>query len=242
VTHCGVRSRSEDEACQQSPSTDFALRSRWSTIWTCLGSSPRDDWGSSGTQAVRCMSHRRSTVIVARSLSNWRSTAGLATVAVATVTNSNPGQPPRGCLCIRLRWVPATALAVTFPGSSAGEGLQGHRMATARLVSSAKRKTGDDATGTSRTRRVDEFPSITSIEGPSIIVITLRSLGGQGLTKSSQDSRRDRQEGKSVARGPAQPPRRRLLQMPPELVIQACWQGTSTPAAPGVVTRCGPNR
>ena len=40
-------------------------------------------------------------------------------------------------------------------------------------MSSAKKQTGDDATGTPRTRRIDGLPSITSIEGPSTIVITL---------------------------------------------------------------------
>jgi hypothetical protein len=34
-------------------------------------------------------------------------------VAVATVTSSNPGPPPRGCLCTRLRWALAIAVAAT---------------------------------------------------------------------------------------------------------------------------------
>jgi hypothetical protein len=34
-------------------------------------------------------------------------------VAVATVTGSNPGQLPQGCLCTRLRWVPGVDLAAT---------------------------------------------------------------------------------------------------------------------------------
>jgi hypothetical protein len=94
-------------------------------------------------------------------------------VAIAAVTNSSFGQPPPSCLCIGLRSIFATALAARFPGSSAGEDLPGHRMARARRVSTEKRQTGDDATGTPRTRQIDDFPSITSIEGLSIIVITL---------------------------------------------------------------------
>jgi hypothetical protein len=50
-------------------------------------------------------------------------------------------------------------------------------MARARRVSTEKRQTGDDATGTPRTRQIDDFPSITSIEGLSIIVITLSGRG-----------------------------------------------------------------
>ena len=46
-------------------------------------------------------------------------------------------------------------------------------MAGARRVASEERQTGDDAIGTPETHRIDDFPSITSIEGPSIIVITL---------------------------------------------------------------------
>jgi hypothetical protein len=41
---------------------------------------------------------------------------------------------------------------------------------------------GDDATGTPRTRQIDDFSSITSIEGLSITVITLR---GKGNTDNS---------------------------------------------------------
>jgi hypothetical protein len=36
-----------------------------------------------------------------------------------------------------------------------------------------KYRSGDAAAGTPRTRQIDDFPSITSIEGLSIIVITL---------------------------------------------------------------------
>src|ERR1022692_1758802 len=97
-------------------------------------------------------------------------------VAIATVTKWSVGQPPRSCLCIRLRSIFAIAFAATFPGSSAGQDLPGHRMSRARRVSSAKGQTGDDATGTARTRQIDDFPSITSIEGLSIIVITLRCV------------------------------------------------------------------
>ena len=38
----------------------------------------------------------------------------------------------------------------------------------------------NDATGTLRTRRIDEVPSSISIESPSIIVITLISVGLYG--------------------------------------------------------------
>ena len=46
-------------------------------------------------------------------------------------------------------------------------------MARARRASTEKRQTGDDATGTPRTRQIEDFPSITSIKCLSIIVITL---------------------------------------------------------------------
>ena len=41
------------------------------------------------------------------------------------------------------------------------------------MSSRQREQTGDDATGTPRTRQIDDFPSITSIESQSIIVITL---------------------------------------------------------------------
>jgi hypothetical protein len=42
-------------------------------------------------------------------------------VAVATVTTSSFGQPPRSCLCIGLRSIFATALAARFPGFGVGD-------------------------------------------------------------------------------------------------------------------------
>jgi hypothetical protein len=104
--------------------------------------------------------------------------------AIATVTSSSFGQPPRSCLCIGLRSTFATALAARFLGSSAGEDLTGDRMAGARRVSTEKTQTGDDATGIPETHRIHHFPSITLIEGPSTIVITLNmpSMRANGLS------------------------------------------------------------
>ena len=88
------------------------------------------------------------------------------------------GGPGRISPCIRLRQTFAITLSATTPGSIAGEDHAGHHVATARPMPSP-RKPGqeNDATGTLRPRRLKQIPSIISIEGVSIILITLTNSG-----------------------------------------------------------------
>jgi hypothetical protein len=102
-------------------------------------------------------------------------------VAIATVTSSSFGQPPRSCLCIGLRSTFAIALAARFPGFGAGDRpLRRHAdRHTARDAITEPEGT-EETTGNGSTRQIEEIPSIISIKGALIIVITL-TRGSQNL-------------------------------------------------------------
>jgi hypothetical protein len=119
---------SEGPACRVSTSAESALRFRWSRCWSCSASSPRNDRGCNGTEAVRCMSPGRD--IAARSRSMWRSVATIATGAAVTATSSSSGRLRRSCRCTEPRWIYAIGSAATFPGFGVGDALLGHRAAT----------------------------------------------------------------------------------------------------------------
>jgi hypothetical protein len=103
-------------------------------------------------------------------------------------TSSSCGPQPRSSPYITPRWTYAVASAATFLGSSDGKGLVGHRAVREPYAAEKETRSGDDATGTLRSPRLDQ-PSIISIKGLSIIVITLTeaesSISGLQATGSS---------------------------------------------------------
>jgi hypothetical protein len=130
LEHATTPSASEEQPGPVSTSRQFAGRSRWSRCWTRSASSPRNDRGCSGREAVRCTPPRRA--IAAR----WRWAAPLAMGAAVTATRLSSGRQPRSGRCTRRRSIFVIGSAATFPGFGVGDDPFDHRAAAPRETSS----------------------------------------------------------------------------------------------------------